>query len=397
MNNLSEKTIRVLATSRTPQTLTRLEEILRGRPEIQFSYRHIVNGTIDPLQGVRELPDLLIMELSANWKGELAALRARPLSERPPIIAIGDQLEAAMMREAMTAGVRDFLTHPCAPEELLASVHHLANEGRRATSTGSAKLTAVINAKGGSGASFIACNLAHIFAADLAQKTALIDLDLQFGALPLYLDVSPSRTLMDALAVADELDGTALEGYMTRHSSGLHLLPSTSEYLGLSWEIPEPSLNKIVNLATGRYNQIVVDVPRQIDPLTSSVIERADSVLVVMQQGLAHIRDTKRLLQLITNELGVPRQGVELVVNRYNERHPITLHDIKEALQRDEIISLPNDYNRVSESVNSGRPLLETGRGTALTRSLERLAQRLSGAEVERHGVLQRAVSYLFN
>jgi len=397
MKNISDNSIRVLAAGRAPDALASLEQILSDEMDIDFSVRHIVNGTIDPLQGVRELPDVLVLHLSGNWRGELAALRARPVSERPPIIAVSDEADAGMMREAMNAGARDFLSYPCSPGELLASVHHLANENRRSANGGSAHLTAVINAKGGSGASFIACNLGHMLAADLGQKTALIDLDLQFGTLPLYLDVSPRTTLMDALAVADELDGVALEGYMARHGSGLHLLPSMSDHLGLPWEIPEASLGRILNLATANYNQIIVDLPRQIDPLTSSVIERADSVLVVIQQSLTHIRDAKRLLQLISNELGVPRQATEVVVNRYNEKNPITLHDIRDAVQHDEIITLPNDFSRVSESVNSGRPLLEMARGAALTRTLQRLAQRLSGTEAANHGVLQRAVSYLFS
>jgi pilus assembly protein CpaE len=396
MNRPSDNSIRVLAAGRTPHALASFEQTLCNQPDIDFAARHIVNGTIDPLQSVRDLPDVLVLHLSGNWRAELAALRARPLSERPPIIVVSDETDAGMMREAMNAGVRDFLSYPCPPAELLASVHHLANETRRSADGGNAHLTAVINAKGGSGASFIACNLGHMLASELGQKTALIDLDLQFGTLPLYLDISPRTTLMDALAVADELDGVALEGYMARHSSGLHLLPAMSEHLGLPWEIPEASLSRLLNLASGSYDQLIIDLPRQIDPLTSSVIERADSVLVVMQQSLTHIRDAKRLLQLISNELGVPRQATEVVVNRYNEKHPIALHDIREAVQHDEIVTLPNDFNRVSESVNTGRPLLEMAKGAALTRTLERLARRLSGTEIEKHGVLQRAVSYLF-
>ncbi len=398
MNRFSDNSTRVLAASRSTQVLASLEQTLGNQPDIECSTRQLVNGTLDPLQGMRELPDVLVLDLSGNWKAELATLRARPVSERLAIIALGDEDDARMMREAMNAGVRDFLTHGCSGGELLSSVHHLASESRRADNTGNAHVTAVINAKGGSGASFIACNLAHLMTADLGQKTALVDLDLQFGTLPLYLDLSPKTTLLDALAAADELDSVALEGYMTRHHSGLHLMPSVSEPLGLPWEIPEASLNRVLNMATASYQQIVVDLPRQIDPLTSSVIERADAVLVVMQQSLTHIRDAKRLLQLISNELGVPREATRVIVNRYNEKHPIAVHDIRQALKHEELITVPNDFKRVSESVNTGRPLLESARGAAITRTLKRVAQRLSGTEnVHKHGVLKRAVSYLFN
>ena len=398
MSRFPDNSIRVLAASRSTHVLAGLEQTLRNQPDIQFDTRHLVNGSIDPLQGMRDLPDVLVADLSGNWKAELAVLRARPVNERCAIIALGDQDDARMMREAMNAGVRDFLTHACPGAELLASVRHLANESRRASNAGNARLTAVINAKGGSGASLIACNLGHLMAADLEQKTALIDLDLQFGTLPLYLDLNPKTTLLDALAAADDMDTVALEGYMTRHSSGLHLMPAMSDHLGLPWEIPEASLNRVLNLATANYHQIVVDLPRQIDPLTSSVIERADSVLVVMQQSLSHIRDAKRLLQLVSSELGVPREAIEVIVNRYSQKHSITAQDIQQALKHEQLSTVPNDFTRVSDSVNSGRPLLESARNAPVTRTLQGMAQRLSGSEAVHHGgVLKRAVSYLFN
>jgi pilus assembly protein CpaE len=389
--------IRVLTTSRSSDVLTGFEQLLSGQPDIQFSSRHIVNGTADPLHAVHELPDLLLMDLSHDWQRQLAELSARPISERPPIIAVGDAGDARMMREAMQAGARDFFTHPCPADELLASVHHLVEEKRHAGAGGTAHLTAVINAKGGSGASFIASNLAHLMAADLEKQTALIDLDLQFGTLPLYLDLTSRTTLMDALAVADELDGVALEGHMTKHHSGLHLLPSMSDHLGLPWEIPEASLNRILNLACHSYQQVVVDLPRQIDPLTSSVIEHADTVLLVMQQNLTHIRDAKRLLQLFSNELGVPCEAIEVVVNRYSEKSAISLHDVRQTLKHGELITVPNDFRRVSDSVNAGQPLFENCKGAPITRTLQRVAQRLAGtAEPSRNNVLHRAVSYLF-
>jgi len=397
MKNASDNRIRVLTASRSSDALSGFEQLLATQPGIQLYARHIVNGTVDPLHGIHEVPDVLLIDLSHDWQKQLAALSAHPVSQRPPIIAVGDEGDARMMREAMQAGARDFFTHPCSKGELLNSIHHLVEENRRSGAAVSAHLTAVINAKGGSGASFIASNLGHLLAADLDQKAALIDLDLQFGTLPLYLDLTSQTTLMDALAVADELDSVALEGHMTQHHSGLHLLPSMSDHLGLPWEIPEASLKRIMELACHNYQQVIVDLPRQIDPLTSSVIEHADTVLLVMQQSLTHIRDAKRLLQLFTNELGISHDTTEVIVNRYSEKNPISLYDIRQTLQRDELITIPNDYRRVSESVNAGQPLYENTKGAPITRTLQRVAQRLAGTtEFKKENVLHRAVSYLF-
>jgi pilus assembly protein CpaE len=132
--------------------------------------------------------------------------------------------------------------------------------------------------------------------------------------------------------------------------------------------------------------------------LTSSILERADSVVVVIQQSLSHIRDGKRLLQLIGNELGVPREAINVVVNRYNEKDAISLQDIRESLKHDELTTVPNDFTSVSQSVNTGRPMLECASGSPVTRVIRQIARDLAGvADVSKPNVLQRAVSLLFN
>jgi pilus assembly protein CpaE len=71
------------------------------------------------------------------------------------------------------------------------------------------------------------------------MRTALLDMDRQFGTLPLYLDLTPREGVIAALANADQIDTVALEGYMLKHPSGLRLLASMSEELASPWEIPQ--------------------------------------------------------------------------------------------------------------------------------------------------------------
>ena len=73
MSRHSENSIRVLAAGRAAQVLADLEQALGDQQDVEFTVKQIVNGTVDPLQGVREIPDVLILHLSDNWKGELAA------------------------------------------------------------------------------------------------------------------------------------------------------------------------------------------------------------------------------------------------------------------------------------------------------------------------------------
>lgn len=371
----------VLIVGRSELHLHGLETMLQGDPRLEVKTRFVVNGHMDPLHSVQTTPNVLILDLSQFWEEELKALIARPMHERVQLLIIGPEGNTQMIRMAMQAGARDFFAHPVPRAELLASVHRIVEESTAQTSGKEARLTAVINAKGGSGASFVACNLAHCMAAQQKLRVALIDLDLQFGTLPLYLDLTPRDSLLDALAHADQIDSMALDGHMLKHKSGLRLLPSMSEALALPWEVPEQSLHQVLTQALRDHDHVVVDMPRQIDPLTSRVMERADHVLVVTQQSITHVRDAKRMVKLITRELALPADRIRIVVNRYDKKNAVSLDDITASTKPGAVYLVPNDYANVSEAINIGVPLYESARTAAITKSFVEIAKRLAGAE----------------
>jgi len=108
-------------------------------------------------------------------------------------------------------------------------------------------------------------------------------------------------------------------------------------------------------------------------------LEHADHVLVVMEQGIAHLRDAQRLVTILRSELHVADSQITIVVNRFSRESPVSIKDIQGALPDVRIASLPNDYRRVSQSINMGSPLLESASGASITRNLVKLATSLTG------------------
>jgi pilus assembly protein CpaE len=233
-----------------------------------------------------------------------------------------------------------------------------------------------------------------MLAAQFRQRTLLMDLDLQFGTLPVYLDLKPRESILDALAAHDHLDALALEGHTTRHASGLRLLAGASDQLALPWEIPREQVGRLLELAVGHYDHVVVDLPRQMDPLTAAVLTRADRVCIVLQQELTHLRDATRLAGILGGDLSVPQTHIDLIVNRHDPGHGVRIQDVREAIKPAGVHTVPSDYQTVSESVNLGTPLLDHARGADITQALVELARRLGGVEpVREKGRLQHAVA----
>jgi pilus assembly protein CpaE len=385
----------ILIAGRSRNRLESLEASLQSQPGIEVRLRRLVNGYADPLHGVTPLPDVFVLDLDDDWQLSLEALGSRPGFERPPMITVAAEGSPEALRMAMQVGSRDFFTHPVPTEEFFASIRRILEE--RASQDGVARgmVTAVVNAKGGSGASLLAANLAHILVARLARRVALLDLDLQFGSLPLYLDLPPADGLIAALENPERLDGVALQGHMIKHASGVHLLAAMSEQAAKPWAIPESALAHLLDQAVSVYQHVVVDLPRQLDPLTSLVLERADQVLVVMQQGITHLRDAKRMLGILKDHLGVPQDHIQVIVNRFDSRNPVRPDDICEALGVDAVTPVPNDYRCVAEAGNLGIPLFDHQRRAGVTKAIIGMAEQLGGQPQKQKGFLRNVVSHL--
>jgi pilus assembly protein CpaE len=336
-------------------------------------------GEVDPLSGIQILPDLLVLRVNGQSMEELEALAHYKPEERPPTIVIGEASNPECMRFAMRAGARDFLTEPVSEKDFLASVARLAAETRAAKSSERSQLIAFINAKGGSGATFLACNIAHLFACVSEFDTALLDLDLQFGTLPEYLDIHPRRGLLDALDVADDLDGVAIDAYMTKHTSGLSVLAGLRDSAMLQQDLMLARFETVLNLLSGNFERIVVDLPRRIEPFSAMVLERADRVVLVMQQSVPSLHDAVRMNDILTRELAIPADHITVAVNRYVKSASVEISDIQSSLNDKVPVRIPNDFKVVTESVNMGIPLREHARRAAITKALMRLEEGLGG------------------
>ncbi|MBU6959104.1 AAA family ATPase [Pseudomonas sp. CVAP len=386
--------MRLLISSRDAEVLKHLKTLSQDLPNLQVSTRLVSNGHTDPLYGLEQMPDFLLLRVSHLWREELAALLLCPAKERPPLLVCGPLDEREGMRLAMQAGARDFLPEPVAAEELQAALGRMLMEAHAGEET-TGKLIAVMNAKGGSGATMLACNLAHQLSIR-GGRTLLLDLDLQFGSVAHCLDVQTPHSHVDVLQQIEALDNVALRGFCSHFSPTLHVLGGRAGELCLPQDVRLEQLESLLHLARSTYDWVVVDLPRQIDHLTGVTLEQADRVYIVVQQSISHLKDATRLTRILREDLGLQGSRLQVVVNRYNKNSPISLKDISEALRCTDLQKLPNDYAVVSESENTGVPLELHAPRASITVAVRELSQNLIGTEASGQGLLKRTFSRLF-
>lgn len=346
---------KVLIASRSESAARAAYELLSKHPNLHADMRIISNGTVDPLHGLAELPDLLLL-YDHNALGELETLQKMDPAVRPELLVFGVGDDAKSIRLAMRAGARDYLTLPLEQSELFDAIAEIRKTAAAANPVSKGRMHVFVNGKGGSGATFLATNTAHNLACD-GHAVTIVDLDLQFAGLCRYLDLTPKEDIFEALRSLDRLDRTAAQAFTTHHESGLRLLSATGERLRMNQDVIPEDLIKLLDLYCSINDYVIVDLPRQIDGLSAAIIEQADQVTVVMQQSFPHLHDTARLVGILRNELHVDPSRINIVVNRYSKNLPILLKDIESALQTDKVIKIANHYRLTSESVNSGVPV----------------------------------------
>jgi pilus assembly protein CpaE len=374
---------RILLMSRSAEAARSIERLLELERALSIETRILEGRQTEPLHGV-PAADLVLFHAGSGAMPELEALAARPAAERVPLVVIGDTKDAEGMRAAMRAGARDFLPEPVSEEDLKASIGPILAERAAPESRRNSEMTAFVNAKGGSGATFIACNVAHLLADMSELDTVLVDLDFQFGALPRYFDLEPKRSLLEALDVANDLDSAAIDAYLTRHESGLSVFSSTADDVGapqIDVMTMADRFETVLALLGTSFERVVVDVPRNIESCAAAVLERADTVVLVLQQSIPSLHDATRMYEFLARSLAVPPNRIVGVVNRYHKAAAVELADIEHALGISQLICVPNDFRAVAESINVGVPMRQHAKRSPVTRALISIAKRLDGRE----------------
>lgn len=376
---------KVLIAGRSKEALLEVENCLSSAKRLDLTIRQIVNGHADPMYGIDEMPDLLVLHIAGLEGGELEALVERPASTRPPLVVVSDSGNAAVMRLAMKAGARDFVPRKGA-EILEKSIENIFDD--ISDTQEERQLISVINAKGGSGATFVACNLAHLTVCVTEESTALVSLDLQFPTLPSYFDMKPKHGIVQALQSVGELDAVALDAIMASHASGLKVLAAQPEDFQFNDDTLANGTNDLLNLFQSHYKHVFVDVPRRLDSISAQVLSRSSKIVLVAQQSLPHVHDAARMQQLLVDQLGIPGSQIVLAVNRFAKNSDIQIDDFEKALPESKIVSIPNNFRDVSESINVGVPMYEYARQSPVTKALIALQGRLSGIAPANHPAL---------
>ena len=273
--------------------------------------------------------------------------------------------DSALILKAIRAGAREFLTLPTEPGELLETVNRVLR-GRiesQQSRDDAPKIITVTGASGGVGTTTIAVNLATTLAANKKQEVLLLDLDLMFGSVDACLDIVTDNTLTNVIQNFERLDLMLLKRSMTRHGSGLYVLPHPTD-LEEAARIDPETLGRLLGLLKAAFNTVVIDASKSLQSSDLMAYEMSDVILVVTQLDLMVVRSTSRLLTLFRQAERLADR-VKLIVNRTGSyESEISLKKAEETLKMSISWQIPNATKSFQLARNKGVPLIEVAQGS---------------------------------
>jgi pilus assembly protein CpaE len=323
--------------------------------------------------------DVVLVDVPVN--NATSALQAMELLQQETpnsaLFAVGSMSQPQVIVSAMRSGAREFIERPTTTTDLLEAFVRLSTAQRK-VHKGAARGTVftVVNAKGGSGATTTAVNLALALQSEHGQ-VALVDI-APLGHAALHMNLKPLFNVADAIRNLHRLDSSLLESFMTRHSGGLQVLagpnmptavePSTAEFA------------RLFDLLVGHFRYVVVDASSRMDATTRLVCNLSEMVLLVAHADVASLWSASRIQQYLGETGG--RERVWLVLNRFRKIAGFSEADAEAASGVKLLWKIPNQYFAVSTAIDRGIPLMHQNH-TEIARSFSGLAARLTENDVD--------------
>ena len=360
-----------------PQHLSRIAAALPGESE-SLTLRTMTGGALEAAGEVqRDPPDLLVLDAPALDEADLALLESSLLSApATAMVLVSPDRSSEFLMRAMRAGVREVIPSPSAAADLSAAfARQLERLGLQRLGMPAGTVIALVPAKGGSGATFIATSLAAELAAQGA-RTLVIDLNAPFGDAALHLvEERPSATLADLVRQVGRLDATLLESVAVEASDGLSLLAAPDSIESFE-QVSADAFERILALARSRFRFVLLDVGRSLDPVTVRGLDSADRILLISQPSLPYLHAARRVLDLFVG-LGYGSDRIDLVLNRFERGMEPSADEASKMLGVKVADLIPNSYRAVGRAINHGQPIRASAPRDPVAKALSVLAERL--------------------
>ncbi len=332
-----------------------------------------------------------VVVLGPSHAHEEALREASALLELDPglgVVLVAPSITAPLLKTALRVGLTDVIEAPLTMPKLVESISQVERIQKRRSNTAlppepfapepqQGTVITVMSAKGGSGKTVFATNVAMLLAKlGDPSEVVMVDGDLQFGDVCLVLQLEPKFTVVNAAHDLHQLDEQLLNTILTKHPSGMRVLAAPLEP-AFADEISTAAMTEIVEKLRAMFRYVVIDTASLLDELLLSLLERADKVVFIVDMDLPSVKNAKLALETL-RLLKFPASKIQLVLNRSNAKARLDEKEIERSLKMKIAATVPSD-GIVPASVNEGRPVVESAPKSKVAKGFESIHKLVVG------------------
>lgn len=279
-------------------------------------------------------------DTGSEFREKLDAL-ASVCAEGTSALVIGPVNDVQLYRTLTTLGVSDYLVHPVSLYDMAEAISRTLLSQLGATNS---HLIAIVGAKGGVGTTNIAHIVSSICADMLDQKSVFIDAAAGHSTLWAQFGYSPTGTLVEAAKAAIDRDHDTLSRILMAVSENLTFMNTGAEPM-LANTSQQKLFEMFLERMLGQYPVVIADLSSTSPSIQSSVLARANGVLVVTNPTINALSLTRTLIKEILAIRGQESDTTKLLINRRGEAPSFEVpdKDITEAVSYDIGVTIP--YN----------------------------------------------------
>jgi pilus assembly protein CpaE len=346
------------------------------------------------IEGKDKVPcDLLVFELTNENAEEQFDNIGNILSSGAAghIFLVSSVVDPTILIQALKIGAKEFFPLPLKGDEVKAAL--LKFQAVRPSGDKTAKdepgkkgtIIHVLGSKGGVGTTTMAVNLAeNLRASDPGKMVALIDMNLLFGDIPIFLGMeSPLFDWAEIARNISRLDSSYLMGTLHKHRSGLYVLPSPTSIFE-TFSGGQEVIVKLLELMKTMFDYVVIDGGQRLGEMSKAIMKLADRVLVVTLLNLPCLINVKRLRETFL-KLGYPSDDrVFIIANRAHKKSGgISIEDAERTLKKKIAWSVTNDFQNTMNAINMGRTLNDISAGSEINKQIMDMAVFFRGRRVQ--------------
>jgi pilus assembly protein CpaE len=330
--------------------------------------------------------NLILLDADA-WDAPALAAAVKAFSTAracPPVLMVGANLPAGLVRNLMRLDASDILEAPFTAEQFSAALQMLLADAQPAPppTAATSRCWAISSAVGGAGATTIAMEVAHALAARSGKERSvcLVDLNLADGACAAYLGAEPNMRLADFSQSPERIDASMLQAFVSPVSKTLHLMAAVRDPNAFD-AVSREAVLRLLEVACECYEWVVLDLPRHRRSWSLEALSGCDEIMVISELTVPALLAARAYSDEIEESLGTglrPRIVLNRLASRVFGPAP-SMAEAERALQRKAEAGVSSDWEAAAASANLGGPISQHRPKSKIVKDIQLMVERLAG------------------